>query len=199
MLKSPVFAFILNSLFVLVFLWTWFTVFCSSFIYSSGVHFSIKLCNTCRDVWSFNKFKQDTRNILILIICSKNWPLLVCSSGWGISYIGPSYLGCAFEVEAIFSYKISCLACLNVYFSLCAYKCCWGVVFFLNHWCWLWFWFSAHSPGLVPPQATILIFFPSSSLVSMEIHWTFWLFWFLLSCIFVRSIGQYSVVWFVAR
>jgi hypothetical protein len=107
-----------------------------------------------------------------------------------MSYTGTSSLGFVPEVHTIISFKISCLTSLNISFYLHASNFCWGVVFFMTHWCWYRLFFATTSLVLAPPLVTILIFFLSYSLVSIVIHWTFWFFWFLFSYIFTRSLGS---------
>jgi len=195
-LKSPMFAFNLNSLHFILFLRTWFTIFTPS---SQGLHFSNIFCNICKEFLSFNNFTQEHKIFLQLLTSSQDFSFLVWSNNGVMSYNGTSSTGFVHEVDTIFSSRLSCLASLNVSFSLRESNLWLGVVCFLTHWYWSQYFFVAYSPILAPPIINMLIFFPYSYLFSTVILWTFWFFWFLLSCTFINSVEQSFVSWFVAR
>jgi len=129
-LKSPMFAFNLNSLLVLLFLRTWLTIFYSNFISSLEFHFSNRLYNTCKE------FIEDPKTFHRWLNCSNGWSLLVWSNRWGMSYTGTSTHGFVPKVDTILFFKISCLSSLNISFSLHTSKLFWSVVFFMTQWCW---------------------------------------------------------------
>jgi hypothetical protein len=101
---------------------------------------------------------------------------------------------CVADVDETFFLRNYRLASLNVSFSFRALNCLCGSIFFLTHWCCVGSCFNASLPILAPPPVTILIFLPSS-LTSAKIQWTFWLFLFLFSWIFPKSVGTSSVSW----
>ena len=130
----------------------------------------------------------------MVLTCPIGCASLVWSNNEGIWYVGTSSVYFVVYVDAMSTFNNSCLACLNIPFSLCASNCFCGSTFFFTHWCCDGSCLTASSPVLAPPCVTILIFLPSS-LYFVEIHWAFWLFWFLFSWIFLNSVRQCSMSW----
>jgi hypothetical protein len=68
-LKSPMLAFSLNSLLVLLLVCRWLTVFSSGFCFVSLLHFSRMFCNTLMNEGSLKTLTHDCKNSLIVLTC----------------------------------------------------------------------------------------------------------------------------------
>jgi len=162
------------------------------------LHLSNIFCKILTEDGSFNNLTHDCKKVFMLLTFSKGYASLVWSIKDGIPYIGEFIFFYTTYVNMTFFLRNSFLASLNVSFSFLASNCLCGSIFFLTHWCCAGSCFIASDPILAPLRVTILMFLPSS-FTSAEIHWTFWLFWFLFSWIFPKSVGQSYVSWSIAR